>query len=339
MAQTMGDEEAPFLESPSEMYPESPNQAARLERESNLGWSLGRLHSVMSLNTLEAINSYKGLNEDQEMNSEPPPPAIIDLTGLEDPIFRHVEFPTNAHVIEIGCGAGAQSKSLLALDPSLSLTSVDPSPPVIEMASKDSQLADMASMGRLRLTIAPLTSLPTVAGGYDGGFICWVLEHKTAQTANILHDARRVIKPGGLLFVTEVFNASLYFYPPSPSTIHFLQAYNAYRRSCGGDPNIGIRLGTTLAHAGFKQIEIRTLSTHLDGREPARKKAVIEYWLSLMTEPCRDMLNRGMISKEIVEGMARECRFVASSPEGVFYYAAFQACAVCPEWTKSSQDT
>eukprot|EP01086_Lenisia_limosa_P009742 TRINITY_DN33349_c0_g1_i2.p1 TRINITY_DN33349_c0_g1~~TRINITY_DN33349_c0_g1_i2.p1 ORF type:complete len:101 (+),score=13.87 TRINITY_DN33349_c0_g1_i2:172-474(+) len=76
MAQTMGDEEAPFLESPSEMYPESPNQAARLERESNLGWSLGRLHSVMSLNTLEAINSYKGLNEDQEMNSEPPPPEI-----------------------------------------------------------------------------------------------------------------------------------------------------------------------------------------------------------------------------------------------------------------------
>ena len=113
---------------------------------------------------------------------------------------------------QIGCGAGAQSKSLLALDPSLSLTSVDPSPPVvgggeftdiwtvwysyimyiykihmimiyfgaitgawavilmpqIEMASKDSQLADMASMGRLRLTIAPLTSLPTVAGGYDG---------------------------------------------------------------------------------------------------------------------------------------------------------------------------
>ena len=32
-----------------------------------------------------------------------------------------------------------------------------------------------------------------------------------------------------------------------------------------------------------------------------------------MTEPCRDMLNRGMISKEIVEGMARECRWAGAA--------------------------
>src|SRR6478735_8614983 len=49
----------------------------------------------------------------------------------------------------------------------------------------------------------------------DAAFVCWLLEH-VPDPAAVMRECARVVKPGGRIFVTEVYNHSLTVEPTQP---------------------------------------------------------------------------------------------------------------------------
>ncbi|MBN2362046.1 MAG: class I SAM-dependent methyltransferase [Deltaproteobacteria bacterium] len=99
-------------------------------------------------------------------------------------------------VLELGCGVGAFSAPLLDERPALRLLGVDVSTRSIEIAAERLQ-----RFARARFEEADALSLPYPADLFDAVVGNSVLHHLPLQPA--LSEARRVLKPGGLLWFSE----------------------------------------------------------------------------------------------------------------------------------------
>ena len=53
----------------------------------------------------------------------------------------------------------------------------------------------------------------------------------------------RIVRPGGRIFVSEVYNQSLCVEPAQPSVERYWAAVNTTQTRAGGHPNVGARLG------------------------------------------------------------------------------------------------
>ena len=75
-----------------------------------------------------------------------------------------------------------------------------------------------------------------------------------------------MLRPGGVLYATEVFNAGMYTSPACPATEEYWRAFNCYQRDLGGDPDVGAKLANLSLRAGFSDITHRYLTPQLDRR-------------------------------------------------------------------------
>ena len=78
---------------------------------------------------------------------------------------------------------------------------------------------------------------------------------------NFLSKMVELVRPGGIVAVEEVDNASWLCQPPHPSWDKLLQTFHAAFRACGGDVFIGRRLPELLRAAGLENIQYKV---HVD---------------------------------------------------------------------------
>ena len=55
---------------------------------------------------------------------------------LEEAVFKNIELSGTSHLLEVGCGVGAQTEILLKRLPHLKITGIDQSPLQVERAQK-----------------------------------------------------------------------------------------------------------------------------------------------------------------------------------------------------------
>ncbi|XLM20011.1 methyltransferase domain-containing protein, partial [Chromobacterium piscinae] len=116
---------------------------------------------------------------------------------------------------------------------------------------------------------------------FDGAFLCWILEHVHAPE-RVLAEARRVLKPGARLYATEAMNATFFMAPYSANLQQYWLAFNDHQLAVGGDPFVGAKLGNMLLRLGFRDVETKVKTWHLDSREPHRRQQVLDYWAELL---------------------------------------------------------
>lgn len=241
----------------------------------------------------------------------------------EHTIYRDIDFSDCETIIEIGSGVGAQSEILLRRFPDIKLTSVDMSAAQIEAAKKS--LGEYAQFkSRYEIIEADATALPMKGHSFDGAFICWVLEHVPAPL-NVLAEARRVLKPGAKIFVTEVMNSSFFLDPYSPNLWKYWMAFNDFQFAQAGDPFVGAKLGNLLSQAGFRDVRTEVKTWHLDHREPEKRRVIIEYWTDLLLSAAPALLKANSVSQETIDGMKKELNIVSKDPRAVFFYSFIQA--------------
>ena len=62
-------------------------------------------------------------------------------------------------------------------------------------------------------------------------------------------------------------------------------AFNDFQLESGGDPFVGAKLGNLLLAGGFRDVSTQVKTFHFDKREPARRKAIVEYWENCCSPP------------------------------------------------------
>jgi ubiquinone/menaquinone biosynthesis C-methylase UbiE len=237
----------------------------------------------------------------------------------------HVMLPLRRcrKLLEVGCGVGAQSEILLRHFPEMDVVGIDQSEANLQRAKK--RLATIPwAKGRFQAVQADAARLHFEADSFDGAFLCWILEH-VADPELVLAETRRVLRQGSPIVVTEVQNATFFLDPYSPSTLAYWMAFNDRQLELGGDPFVGAKLGNLLQAVGYRDIETRVHTIHLDNRAPGERAEFLEYWTELLLSGCDGLLEAGKVKPQTVERMREELRIVAHDPNSVFFYSFVQA--------------
>jgi SAM-dependent methyltransferase len=146
-------------------------------------------------------------------------------------------------VLDLGCGAGRFVAALrvAGADP----VGVELAEAALERARRKAPGAD------LRL-VEPDGSLPLEHASVDLVWCSEVLEH-VADTAQVLLEVRRVLRPGGRLLVTVPFHGRV------KAALIALARFDAHFDPLGQHLRFYTRssLATSLRHAGFEELRVR----------------------------------------------------------------------------------
>ncbi|KYG64475.1 class I SAM-dependent methyltransferase [Bdellovibrio bacteriovorus] len=238
-------------------------------------------------------------------------------------VYQNINLASVQNLLEVGCGVGAQSEIILRRFPDLKLTGIDRSTKQLEAAQYHLSQMPFAN-GRFQLQEMDATSMKFSANAFDGAFLCWILEH-VPDPIRVLSEVRRVLRPGSVIYITEVMNASFFLDPYSPNVSKYWMAFNEYQLTQKGDPFVGAKLGNFLMQLGYKDIQTEVKTWYLDNRSPQARKDCIEYWTELLLSASDQLVEADYVSDEIVQGMKDEMAKVASDPNAVFYYSFVQA--------------
>lgn len=243
-------------------------------------------------------------------------------------IHRQIDYACCKSVLEVGCGVGAQLRILSRRFPGTHFTGVEFSPELISKARI--LLREEIASGQVTMIEGSAYELPFEKGSFDGAFFCWVFEH-LADPAKAMGETVRVLRPGGVLYATEVFNAGVYTDPPRAALVEYWKHFNDLQRDFGGHPDIGIRLANLAVDGGLRQAELIDISPHIDKRQTqAERTEMASYFRDIFSSGAEELITKGRVSHDLIELMKGAFDLIAADPDSVMVYTAYQLRAVKP---------
>lgn len=116
-------------------------------------------------------------------------PRDLALTRLERCLEAFVGLPGGAKVLEVGCGAGRQARTLKKLRPNLEIHGCDLSQRAIDEAKSYND--------GVEYRVANASRLPYEDASFEAVMLFDVLEH-VPDVESVVREIARVLKPGGL---------------------------------------------------------------------------------------------------------------------------------------------
>ncbi len=234
-------------------------------------------------------------------------------------VYKEVDFSGCKNLLEVGSGVGAQTRILLERFPDLQITCVDSS--VVQLAQARINLASYGD--RVRFVEQDGCKLQ-LGERFDAAFVCWTLEH-VPSPIQLLVKIKEHLQSGARLYVTEVFNSSLYVSPGYPYLQHYVEVMSNFQRKIGGTPDVGIELGNLLIGAGFSSCTTRFDGFYLDARSGEKRKLVIAYWKELLNSAAPALLAAEECTLEVVEKMLEDLEKLGNDENAIFFYQFVQA--------------
>jgi ubiquinone/menaquinone biosynthesis C-methylase UbiE len=194
-------------------------------------------------------------------------------------VFDGIALDGVGTLLELGVGVGAETRLIRQRWPRLRVIGVDISDGQLAHARR--VLADDVAAGAVELVRAPATATPLTNGAADAAFVCWLLEH-VSDPESVLRECARVVKPGGTVYVTEVYDASLTLEPRHAPIERYWAAFLALQQAAGGHPNIGARLPSLAAAAGLEVVSHRFLPVLGDARDADDRRGKLRYFRALL---------------------------------------------------------
>ncbi|SMO56097.1 class I SAM-dependent methyltransferase [Solitalea koreensis] len=243
---------------------------------------------------------------------------------LENYVYSDIDLSEVENLLEVGSGVGAQTDILLRRFPNAQLTCIDFSETQIETA-KQSLADNPIAKDRYEIMQMDATDMDFDSKNkFDGAFLCWVLEH-IPNPLKVLSEIRRVLKPGSVVYLTEVLNSSFFLDPYSPNTWQYWMRFNDLQYDMGGDPFIGAKLGNMLQSVGYTNIQTTVKTIHLDNRNPAKRAEMINFWADLLMSGMPNLIDSNYVDQGTADRVKEEMKAVAKNPDAVFFYSFIQA--------------
>lgn len=245
--------------------------------------------------------------------------------ALVQVIHDGTRYHTGEAVLEVGCGVGSQTITLVERHPHTKFTSIDISHTSLEQA----QLKLTGKSTNVTFHQANLLDLPFEDDAFDHAFVCFVLEH-IANPLAALGELKRVVRPGGSITVIDGDHGSVIMHPESEAAHAAIGCQVTLQAQGGGDAMIGRALYPLLVTAGLKHVTAQARQIYTNGGTPKLADAFTRKTFTAMIAAVRkDALEANLISGELFDdGIA--ALETAAGPTGTFAYTFYKAEARVP---------
>jgi ubiquinone/menaquinone biosynthesis C-methylase UbiE len=236
---------------------------------------------------------------------------LAKLGELTNEAFlQFLEFQSTSHILDVGCGLGVLTHRLAELANRGQVWGIERSADQLSKAVQD--------LPNLHFQQADAHALPFRDGSFDVVFCRYLLEH-VAQPIQVLKEMRRVLKPGGKVFVQENNILINVFDPECP---HFDAVWRQFARLQtihGGDALIGKKLFRFLQEAGFGDIRLSIQpEVHCYGMRTFR------LWVENLMQNVRpsegQLVEKGLATLEDIRMAKQELADLAANEAGSAYF-------------------
>jgi ubiquinone/menaquinone biosynthesis C-methylase UbiE len=168
--------------------------------------------------------------------------ALLQRAGLQ----------AGMKVLEIGCGGGDLAFDIARIvAPSGRVRGTDIDQTKLDLATREAAELNLAN---IEFQLGNITeSAP--AGNFDFIHTRFVLTHLT-DSAQALKHIRAALCPGGIIVLEDIDFSGYFCYPDCEALWRYVHLYTETTRRRGVDANIGPRLPSLLAEAGFENIQV-----------------------------------------------------------------------------------
>ena len=246
---------------------------------------------------------------------------------LEKYFYPTISFSSENSILEVGCGVGAQIRCMLRRFNPSKITGTDRESSQLEKALAN--LPDEVQMGTVELFAASGDDLPFNDNTFDGAYIFFVFEH-LYDPVPVIREIKRVLKPGGKFYCTEVVNQGVYVHPHSPAISAYWAAFNRLQRELGGNPDIGLHLASACIDAGMTVRSFIPISVMMDKRmtDAAERQHFLHMWKRCFLSGAPVLIERDMIEPDVPEKVSAEFERLSNDSETIFQYDARQILAI-----------
>src|ERR1017187_2414956 len=240
---------------------------------------------------------------------------------LVELLHSDTSYPARSHVLEAGCGVGAQTITLARNSPEALITSVDISETSVAEARRKVMAAGLTNV---QFEQADIFNLPHGTDSFDHIFVCFVLEH-LSRPVEALHKLKSHLKPGGTITVIEGDHGSAYFHPDSEAARQAIQCQVELQRRAGGNAMVGRELYPLLRRAGFDSIHVSPRMVYVDSSRPELVEGFTKKTFTAMIEGVRQSaIVAGMVKPDVFEKGVRDL-YQTAGADGVFFITFFKA--------------
>jgi SAM-dependent methyltransferase len=191
---------------------------------------------------LRRLEAQVALSWEQELE-------LLTAAGLRDGMT----------IIDLGCGPGLVTGSLLARFPSSRVIAVESDGAMIELAA-----SRLGEHPRLTLLEAPAEATGLPDGEADFVLARYLFQHLD-EPQRVAAEALRILRPGGMCAVVDIDAEMLGIVTPRiPIVQGIFERGRRHQANRGGRPLIGRQLWRLLRDAGFEQPRLRSFTYHSD---------------------------------------------------------------------------
>jgi ubiquinone/menaquinone biosynthesis C-methylase UbiE len=145
-------------------------------------------------------------------------------------------------ILELGSGLGILAEKISQKLTAGKVTGIEISAEQIAKCPPESE--------RLTFIRGDVHRLPFEQESFDTVYCRYILEH-VHDPVSVLREAKRVLKPGGSVFIQENSILLLELYPDCPRFRDVWKAFACYQSGIGGDAMVGLKLYSMLKQTGF----------------------------------------------------------------------------------------
>ena len=238
-------------------------------------------------------------------------------------ILKDLDYQAGESLLEIGCGAGAVLGILGKAFTDLKLAGIDLEDKQINYAKNHLSSLDLNNVD---LRVGDASGLPWQDSCFDRIYAMWFLEH-LPDPLRVLKEARRVLKPGGTITITETDYRTLLITPESREYRYLIDSLCQLLLQAKGSPYIGQSLATLLAQAGFDRVDNKPFPVHhafsLDSRKLRGFIEYVDSWLAPTVEAAKEL---GRDLRKLQAGLDW-FRSIPDRPNGVISATIYRAVA------------
>ena len=229
-------------------------------------------------------------------------------------------------LLDFGCGPGTISVGLARAVAPGEMHGVDMAESLIELARS---VAQSQGQDNAIFHVGDVTDLTFEDNFFDVAHCRSVLMH-VPDTAAVLSEVKRVLKPGGIIACREMICESAFTHPDFGIMKRSWEMFEDLVKSDDGHPQMGKDMKGHLLDAGFVDVRMSaSFSTYSSPEEIASVHRLISQWL-LSPEVAEAAIKYGASSKGLVSDLQAAYDRWKDHPGAIFTFAYGEAIATKP---------